>query len=1205
MYFKRLELFGFKSFAERTRLDFEPGLTAIVGPNGCGKSNIADSIKWVLGEQSAKMLRGSQMQDVIFNGTDGKEPVSYAEVSLTLSNQDRMLPIEYDEITVTRRLYRSGESEYLLNKTPVRLKDINELFMGTGIGTSAYSLIEQDRIGQILSSKPEDRREVFEEASGITKYKSKRKEAIRRLDDTEQNLIRINDIIQEVKRQINSIERQAKKAERYKEKYEELKELKLKLSRIELEILKQKLSSSNKNLDEYRAKESDLNSELEKITEELSVSNRERSEIEFKRMDFRSGIIKVDSEVSKSTDRVSLNRERIEELKKRCVDLEAEIEKGHELVKSQQREWGNLREKLSVLEKEDAERSGLLSEREKRLDGISKGMTENETIISTSKANVIDIASRESKLRNQAAKVSTTLTTHDARLKRLSTEKETIHEEKNSLDAKLNEVREEVDAVEDKLAVLKEERDEVFQGVSDLTTRIEKLIENSKEIHKALATNKSRLEVLEEAKARYEGFSSGVRAILGKAEEGGNAIDGVRDVLANLLSVEKGYEPAIESALDEYLQAIVVDTIEVAEKAVAFLKENSCGRTSFIHPESFDNIARKIKELDLKDNRVLGKAIDFVNTGEDLRNALRYLLKNIFIVKNLEDAESVLRENRAAKECVFVTLLGEIVWNGFISGGGISKEGITLINRDAKIKELSHAIAELEKDSQRVEEERLKDENKKGELGNSLEDLSRRLNEKEILLANAKSRSSNVEENIKGVMDEISLVNLEIDEVVSETKRLGEEEKSLAESLTQAEQDAQLNEEKIRTSEDLVARFTKEKEQLLIETAEQRTELGALESKKEGLSSTSNILESSLKDAENALQSRKLEVKDSVEKVKELEADTLNLEESIESLSKDKVKKNGELEDVEKFYSEVMQKIEHSEGIFRQSKKEINDLRSSLHEADLKRAEANYAIDNLKQRIRDVYKLDLGEVQIIERWQDIEQSQLKNEVEARRAKLDSMGAVNLAAIEEQTELHDRYAFLTHQRDDLLKAKDSLLKAIAKINKTTKDLFIETFRNIQVEFRNFFKMLFGGGDGELILLDESNVLESGIEIVARPPGKRLQNVSLLSGGEKALTAISLIFAIFKVKPSPFCVLDEIDAPLDEANVDRFSRSLEIFTKTSQFIIITHNKRTIDMADVMYGITMQQSGISKVVSVKFHDNRGTDAEHNAEPTRKVQR
>ncbi|MBU4589578.1 MAG: hypothetical protein KKG01_01485, partial [Candidatus Omnitrophica bacterium] len=589
----------------------------------------------------------------------------------------------------------------------------------------------------------------------------------------------------------------------------------------------------------------------------------------------------------------------------------------------------------------------------------------------------------------------------------------------------------------------------------------------------------------------------------------------------------------------------------------------------------------------LNDNRIMGRAVDFVTSDEKYKNVVSCLLKNIFIVENLGHARSILNDSPSLKTNTFITLVGEIAGRGFVSGGDVSSLELSLVNRDTKIKEFFRLIEEEEKNLQQMDEERIGDEREKTELEKKIGELSGDLSEKEILLGNAKTRFTNIEENLKGVMDEISLVSLEIDEVTAEIEGLKEEEESLAKTLDETVIGARFNEERIKASEQLIAGHAKEKEQLIIETTEQRTELGTLESKKEGLSDTLIILETSLKDAESALLSRKTEIKESGKKIEDLTSEMLNLEKGIELLSQESGQSQGELEGIEKAYSEVMEKIKENEAIFKVSEKKINELRSSLHETDLKKAEMNYSVDNLRQRMRDVYKVDLSEVQLADGWQDIEKDALKSEIEDKREKLDSMGAVNLAAIEEQTELRDRFAFLTHQSEDLSNAKDLLLKAIAKINKTTRDLFIETFQSIQVEFRNFFKMLFGGGDGELILLDESNVLESGIEIAARPPGKRLQNVSLLSGGEKALTAIALIFAIFKVKPSPFCVLDEIDAPLDESNVDRFSRSLSMFTHTSQFIVITHNKKTIDMADVMYGITMQQSGISKVVSVKFSD------------------
>ncbi len=1198
MYFKSLELFGFKSFADKTRLDFEPGITAIVGPNGCGKSNIADSIKWVLGEQSAKVLRGGKMEDVIFNGTDGKEPVSFAEVSLTLSNQDRKLAIEYDEVTVTRRLYRSGESEYLLNKTPVRLKDINELFMGTGIGTSAYSIIEQGKIDQVLSSKPEERREVFEEASGITKYKTKKKEALRKLEDTEQNLLRINDIIVEVKRQINSIERQAKKAERYKERYEELKSIELKLSRIDLEILRSKNLNSEGNTNELNQKEAELNLELNRLSQGLSLLNKDRPHVENKRVNLKSRIVELNSEISKASNKISMDKERVDELAKRRSGLEAEIKKSEDILISQEKEIANLKEKISVLEKEDNEKFNEAAEKEKRFEEISKTIKTSETTLSSSKANSIDIASRQAKLRNQVAKISTTISTHDSRLKRLESEKLVVSEEKNNLQVKLNEVLAEITAIEKEAASLKLERDSVSGSVSAIRSHINSLTEESKEIETLLTSNKSKLEFLEEARLKYEGFSAGVKAILGSQSK----IDGVRDCLANLLTVKKGYEIAIETAMSEYLQSIVVDTMESVDKAIAYLKEHSYGKASFIiigTATIFSNDEKMVAVPD-SDSRILGKAADFVNASDSYKNILKHILKDVFIVNDLKDARALLDNTKGPARRRFITLSGEAAENGFITGGSSKKEELGLINRDARINEIRQMVSELEGHSQKLEEERFGKEKEENELKTKLEALTSVINEKDILFANASTSRSNIEENMKGLGDEISLVNLEIDEVNSEILILKQEEDTSLKTLLELENETKINEERMHNSEALITECAKEREQLLVEIAEARTELGSLESKKEGLSSTLDILESSLRDAKNNVESRKLEITSSIKKGDALSVEIKELEKNVTVLSEEGSGRNKELSEVEAVYSEITEKAASYETKSREIENQINNIRSKIHSVDLQKAEVNYSIENLTQRIKDVYKAELLEFQLAEDWQALDKVVLKNNVEEMRNQLDSMGAVNLVAIEENKELQDRFVFLTTQRDDLLKAKDSILEAINKINKTTKELFMETFKNIQIEFRNFFKMLFGGGDGELMLLDDTDVLECGIEIIARPPGKRLQNVSLLSGGEKALTAVALIFAIFKVKPSPFCVLDEIDAPLDESNVDRFSRSLDMFTNTSQFIVVTHNKKTIDKADVMYGITMQQSGISKVVSVKFSDSKKQEAvEQQVEP------
>lgn len=1185
MYFKSLEIYGFKSFAERTRLDFEPGITAIVGPNGCGKSNIADSIKWVLGEQSAKVLRGGKMEDVIFNGTDGKEPVNFAEVSLTLSNQDRILPIEYDEVTVTRRLYRSGESEYLLNGTAVRLKDINEIFMGTGIGTSAYSLIEQGRIDQVLSSRPEDRREIFEEASGITKFKSKKREALRRLEETEANTVRINDIVLEVKRQIGSIERQVRKAERYREKFENLKALELKLSRIEFESIKSSLNFSTGKVEESKVKEFAYSSELVKIKDELYELNKEKSLIEGKRVELKSSMMKTDFEITKARDKVSLDRERIEELGARCADLEIELKNISDNIVLQEKEVSSLRNQLDMLNNEDQNKGVNLEDKEKRLGEVLKEMKKNEVNIVTSKANIIDITTKQAKLRSQIAKLSTIILSHGSRIKRLESEKTAVAGEKDNLDAKANDARQETETIINQISALKAEKDCLNEDLSKIQGELKGFLSELGQIQKDLSSNKSRLEMLQEARLRYEGFSTGVRAILDKSNPARPQIEGIHDSLANLFNAEKGFETAIESALGEYLEAIVVSDISSVEKAMAYLKENAIGKAAFLYlgyfkPEDMDSIS-------IQDARILGKAVKFINRDEAYNNLLSNILKNIFVVKDLQDARSLLAEKEELKIATLITLSGEVVSGGFISGGSSVKDGSTLVNRDIMIKELSELNNVYEQKFVKIKDESLLKESQKTEIEARIQTLSQSINEREVFFADANARKIALANNLKQVMDEISIVNMEIDEVNGEVEAIKKEEQSSIEALANIENEFKMNEERIKQSEQFISEFLKEKEALITEITQKKSELGALEHKKEGLSNTLNILENSFKDAKNNMENRKNEFEFSLKKIEELKQEMLALDQLSANLSEGAARCNRELEDVEVQYNDSIKRFQDKENIFSQLEKDLNVVKAEVHAFDLKKTEASYSVENLTQRIRDIYKLELDTYELAHDWQGVDTQQLKLEVQEAKSYVEGLGTVNLVAIEEHTELQERYKFLTSQVDDLVKAKESLKKAITEINKTTKELFVETFRSIQVEFRSFFKMLFNGGDGELLLLDEDNVLECGIEIVARPPGKRLQNVSLLSGGEKALTAVALLFAIFKVKPSPFCVLDEIDAPLDESNVDRFSRSLDLFTNTSQFIVITHNKKTIDKADLMYGITMQQSGVSRIVSVKFSD------------------
>ncbi len=1175
MHFKRLELFGFKSFAERTKLEFQPGVTAIVGPNGCGKSNCSDAIKWVLGEQSVKALRGSKMEDVIFNGTDSKEPINYAEVSLTLSNELKVLPIEYDEVTITRRLYRSGESEYLLNKTPVRLKDISELIMGTGIGQSAYSLIEQGKIDQILSSKPEERREVFEEASGITKYKTKKKEALRKLEETENNLLRINDIIAEVKRQINSIERQANKAKRYKEEYEKLKSLEIRLGRIEFDQLNKELHILEREIEGLKSGEETRCQEIKSLKEDIENLKASHNEQDLKKLNLRGKVTEIESEIFKIHSKLNLNKERAEELNKRKEALLNELSQTKERLALQEPELKVTRENLDSIDKDSSSISSILEEKERSLIDTTKEIQENEEIISKNKLSLIDIAGREAKYKTKLAKLSATLSTSTARAHRLTIEKQNVLKEKADIEARLRESEKGLQIISDSLNEIRTNYENKLQHNNDLKFKLEELEKTLQDLQILKAQSSSKLDLLKEARARYEGFSSGVRALLGSAEIE-RARFGLHDVFANLIEVKSGYEECIETALEEFIESIIVDSKESISEAIRFLKENNAGKAQFIDLSSFRNLI--IENIEIPDGpNIIGKAVDFVKTDTKYQGLLNFLLKDTYIV---EDIEGTINP-----DLKFVTLTGELIKGAIIRGGSSPKKDWEILNRDIKIRELTGSLEEINLRLEEFQKEKSLAEEKLSSVSKDLELISTALNEKETLLANKKIESSNLGEQFKKIEEEEVLVKSELDEIDSEIEILKNDEQETFKKLEELTRENSLAESTIKRSEGLILENNKKKEALLIEIAELKTRHKTILEQKSSLINTIQILENSYNDSVSLFKSRGLEIESISLKMTEIEKENQLCEKESKTLAEGKDSYLLELKNIEEGLSALSNTIASKNRTLLEFETEQNNASQTLHSKELRKNEVHFSIEALTQRLIDIYKVDITQEEVQPDGLQFDRDKLKEEIAAQKQKIDSMGTVNLVAIEEQKELEERFNFLTNQREDLLRAKESLLKAISKINKTTRKLFIETFEKIRQEFKDYFRLLFGGGQGELILMDESDVLECGIEIVAQPPGKRLQNISLLSGGERSLTAIALLFAIFKAKPSPFCVLDEIDAALDEANVDRFAHVLEDFVRHSQFIIITHNKKTISMADVMYGITMEESGVSKVVSVKF--------------------
>lgn len=975
MHFKKLELVGFKSFADKTAIEFPPGVTAIVGPNGCGKSNVADAMRWVLGEQSVKSLRGADMQDVIFSGSSAKEPLNFAEVSLTLSNESRILPIEYEEVTISRRLYRSGESEYLLNQNTVRLKDIQELLMGTGIGTDSYSIIEQGRMDAVLAAKPEDRREIFEEAAGITKYKSKKKEALRKLEQTDANLLRVNDIIQEVKRQIGSVERQAKKAESYKKELEKMKRLELWAAAREFSIFEGQKNSEEEKLGALKEEEAGWASVMEELQSKCHAQKSALDTLENSLKVAALEEMTASTQARRHQDRVLLNRERIGELAAKKQNL------------------------LKAIESSSARSAALAAEAEKLAARLAEISADAQAQAQASALEAEE--SVHSGFESAVASLRSQMAQGDARVRQTALEIASLEREAAHRQAQRS-------GIQSRLKKISLERDVFLREIRD-------------------------------------------------------AEDALRGTLFD------------SAAGDEAIQNFEVRVRRFKDKIVEFLKRLSAERRE----------ALSVAEETQLDAEILT------------------------FTEDVSEAKIKTADSRARRE---------------------------------------HFTASKNKAEGRLA---------------TLESEARLLAQEEEGLFQ-KDRSAE-----------------------SEAARLSEERASIEVSLK-------------RLGEELAGAQT-EREKHLVSLTESRVKRAEYTQWKERLERDKRRAEDSRAEEDRLRVGYEAEIAESASRREALEKENESLEEAarVELLRRDEILKN--TEGVKGRRQEAGHALAELEAELEAKRSALDELRRRIHDTEMEKARTGFEMDRLKERIFNAYQVDLAVRAGMQESEDdflkelrgpdnsLDLDRVKETIRVQREKLNKMGPVNLVAIEEFDEMRERFDFLNRQEADLLKAKDDLHKAILKINRTTRELFSETFEKIKAHFGDYYRLLFGGGSADLVLLDEENVLESGIEIVARPPGKRLQGISLLSGGEKALTATALLFALFKVRPSPFCVLDEIDAPLDEANVERFCTVLREFINQSQFIAITHNKRTMNLADALYGITMAENGVSKVVSVKFQEKK----------------
>ena len=1231
MYLQSLELIGFKSFAPKTTLRFHRGVTAIVGPNGCGKSNVLDAIRWVLGEQSAKALRGGEMADVIFNGTDTRQPHNMAEVSMTFAECEQELGVEWNEVRITRRVFRDGKSEYLINGTPCRLKDIHNLFMDTGIGRSAYSIMEQGRTAQLLNSRPEDRRAIFEEAAGITKYKAQKKEALRKLEYTESNLLRVSDIIKEVKRQIGSLQRQAGKARRYQSLMEDLRVLDTHLSHRTYIDLERSIT--------------EVAEQVEKSADARALYEREIGEQELEVAGAREQVTALDAETGGARDslqtlrnrifsgesRIETNAERCGEFREMGLRARADIDATHLRIREQENEIeqtdAQLVSLLEVLRGEEellqagaARLQQAQQERQSaeqatesltgRLHGLENRLTDVRGELSTASARRDAERSRSLQLQEQVSVAGLAVTTAATRAEQTG--------------AAQASTRASLDAAEQELLAAQQGHDESQNARQTAETEWNNAV-------KQLSEREHRLEILLQLEREGEGLGEGAQAILRGLDRPEFYQAGILGTLASLVEVPPVEIPAIEAALGAASRAIVFADAGMAESALQTLREAVQGRASVV---ASDLLPIPTVHGGPLPEGAISWAADVVRATGSAHGLIARLLEGVVIVPDLQTA---FRLKRAYPGLAFAARTGEFLGRDGVAHGGATGEAtgsallrrsqIATLEREVSVmRESAHhlslvregALASLEAAVNRLRDAREVLGNTQGLLAAAQADNLLASRE----LENARQRHESLDGEISSLQEHIQLLEAQIAdreqqlETASLELNTAREERSAASSRISFLRDAETT--------------------AAAELAEARLRVATERQRQQSLANQRAPMEARIRELAETIAVRERDIITHEEKIQSLEAESTGLAESVETWKIESAEAEARVLELGVRRAELQSGVEALEIALRGARKNLSDLQDNRSKNEVRLAELKLRAESIRDHVSRRYQLDLAgfepdryallkavaqqkekerraalpestessaegevpsnenpEVVTVESVQaisgpipaEIPWDRIELVVAELTERADSMGPVNLDAIQEYDELEERYKFLEQQNNDLINGKAELMEAIARINKTTKELFSETFEKIRVNFQEMFTQLFGGGKANLLLMDESDPLESGIEIIASPPGKKLQSISLLSGGERTMTAVALLFAIYMVKPSPFCVLDEMDAPLDESNIGRFIKLLDRFIGQSQFMVITHNKRTMSRADSLYGVTMEERGISKLLSVKF--------------------
>ncbi len=1251
MFLKSLEIHGFKSFADKTKLEFHQGVTGIVGPNGCGKSNIVDAMRWVLGETSAKALRGGEMADVIFNGTDRRSPLGMAEVTLTLSGCEGILDTEYDEVSLGRRVFRDGKGEYLINKQPCRLKDIHSLLMDTGIGRTSYSIMEQGKIDMLLSSKPEDRRAVFEEAAGITKYKSQKKEALRKLDYTEANLVRIRDIVSENERQIRSLSRQASKAKRYQTLHDDVKTLDLHLSHKQWRELLAEKSELNTSVRGLRLQQDELEDSIEKRQAQMAAARYEYQEIENRLGELNSQLAKLQNEVSSAHNRIEFNGERTHEQSMLIRKNEEENELTAGKVEQQKKDLESADRMLGeVVERIDSQEGVVEGHEEATRNARENRENLNKTLR--------EIEEERSQLRSRIATLEATLETNERQLEsdqqrlvsvtdelnRLTVDRDTRRKDADDFKERISGHQQSIEEFEETLAEMEQKYHRAKRSASDMQ-------ENLSELHKLHAEKHSRLEVLEQLIADGEGLEKGTQAVLKGLNDPEKFSPSVRDPLSSYLQVDQKFAEAIEAALGPQLQSVLVSDLEVAAEVLLALREDRLGEASLIAANSLLPL-----EAPPRDRVPLGAvawAADKIQSKDEVRPLIDQLLENVLIA---EDLETALRLREKSPGAAIATLHGEFISReGIIHGGSAGVESGSVLKRQAEIRELKEVTESLHTEVQSRQDRRDQLNNRVDQLEDTLHEARERLQQKRVSSSTLEGKLALIERDLNQLANKIESLQWEKTEIE-------ERQSKIRASLDRNRQERDLSTRKLEElnlkTESVSADLTNARlheETLTEEVTEARTTLAVERGTLQNLEEQRTPMAERLKELTDSVEQRTEEIETFRERIERSAKETAELQEKIVDCQSNIEERSMEAATIQEERGGYSERIEEGEEELTVKRREVQNVASQRGKEEVKIAQFDIKVENIEKSCRERYRTELEFfepdshtlLQVIEERKnnptgrrrsvdtpesepasngekasgdeetadnleqaDVDPAAPPLEAEANtdetvmedpaepdwefvedvvaqmRGKLDSMGPVNIDAISEFDELEEHYNFNQRQLDDLENSKEELLKMIARINRNTRKMFIDTFEQIRKNFRDMFKELFGEkAKADLVLLDDGDPLECGIDVIAKPPGKKLQSISLLSGGERSMTAVALLFGIYMVKPSPFCVLDELDAPLDETNINRFIKVLDRFIGDSQFVIVTHSKRTMSRADVMYGVSMEEFGVSKTVGVKF--------------------